>query len=115
MSSDQERLRQLRDRQLAARDPQTGQRRLQREISARRRRSTESFSLGKIWSETPAIWKGGAFGFGLGVVAVALLPMVWSSPWALPCAATATLFLTILGLLIGRAFDTRNSLRDLLR
>jgi hypothetical protein len=115
MPTEHERLRRLRERQLAARDPQTRGRRLHREISVRRRRSTEPLSVGRIWSEIPAMWKGGAFWFGLGTVLVALLSLVRVSPWSLPCAATATLFFSILGLLIGRAFDTRDSPRDLLR
>ncbi len=113
--SEQERLRQLRDRQLAARDPQSGQRRMHREISVKQRRSVESFSLGRIWREVPWFWKGGAIGFGMGALIVALLPLVWVSPWTLPCAGFALLFFTILGLVIGRAFDTRDSLRDLVR
>jgi hypothetical protein len=41
--------------------------------------------------------------------------LVWVSPWALPCSAAVALMLSILGLLIGRAQDTRDSIEDLVR
>ena len=112
---DQERLRRLRDRQLSARDPQRKQRQVHGRIARKRRQSFESFSLGRMWSEIPHIWKGAFYGLTLGVIAIALVPLVWVSPWALPCSAGAALMFSILGLLIGRAQDTRDSLKDLVR
>jgi hypothetical protein len=112
---DQERLRRLRDRQLSSRDPQHKQRQLHGRIARKQRRSVESFSLGRIWSEIPHIWRGAFYGLTLGVLAIALVPLVWVSPWALPCSAGMALTLAILGLFIGRAQDTRDSLKDLVR
>jgi len=112
---DQERLQRLRDRQLASRDPQKHQRRMHGQIARRQRRSVESFSLGRIWSEIPHLWKGAFYGLTFGVLIVVLVPLVWASPWALPCSAVVAVMSTILGLLIGRAQDTRDSLKDLVR
>ncbi len=111
--SEQERLRRLRDRQLAARDPQAKARKLHGGISRKRRGATESFSLGRIWSEIPHMWRYAFYGFAVGVLGVAVLPLVWNSPWAVSCAAATALMLAIFGLLIGRAADTRDSLKDL--
>jgi hypothetical protein len=113
--SEQERWRRLRDGQVAARDPQTKQRRLHGQIARKQRSSVESFSIGRLWSEIPQIWKGALYGLFLGILGIVLVPLVWTSPWALPCAATIAVFATILGLIIGRAADTRDSLKDLMR
>ena len=128
-NAEQERLRRLRDRQLAGRDPQAKARKLHGGISRKQRQSFEVFSLGKIWSEIPHIWRYALYGFAVGVLGMAVLPLVWYSPWAVPhpfglyrppragapwvCAAGAAIMLGIIGLFIGRAADTRDSLRDL--
>jgi VIT1/CCC1 family predicted Fe2+/Mn2+ transporter len=112
---EQERLRRLRDRQLAARDPQTKARKLHSGISSRQRQSVEPFSLVRIWSEIPHMWRYAFYGFTLGVVSVALLPLIWPSPWAVPCSVGATLMLAIFGVFIGRAADTRDSLKELMK
>jgi hypothetical protein len=114
-SQDQERMRRLRDRQLSSRDPQKKQRQMHGRIARKQRRSVESFSLGRMWSEIPHIWKGAFYGLTLGVLALVLVPMVWVSPWAVPCSAGVGLMLSTLGLFIGRAQDTRDSLKDLVR
>lgn len=113
--SEQERLRRLRDRQVASRDPQTKQRQIHGKIARKQRSSVESFSLGKIWSEIPSMWKGAFLGLAVGAVGVAIVPTIWVSPWALLCAGVIALFLAILGMIIGRAADTRDSLKDLMR
>lgn len=112
---DEDRLQRLRDRQIAARDPQRKLRRMHGGIAQRQRRSTQTFSLGRIWSEIPHIWKGAFYGLALGALAIAIVPTLWLSPWALPCSTGAALMLAIIGLLIGRAEDTRDSLKDLVR
>jgi hypothetical protein len=113
--TDHERLRRLRDRQIATRDPQTKARTLHGNIARKQRRSVEAFSLGKIWSGIPHLWKDAFYGFLLGVVLIVVVPMLWNSPWATPVAAGTAILLTIIGLFVGRAEDTRDSLRDLTR
>jgi hypothetical protein len=110
---EQERLRRLRDRQIAARDPQTGARKLHGGISRKQRRAVESFSLGKIWREIPHVWRYAFYGFVVGALGVAVVPVLWDSPWALTCTAGATVFLVVIGVFVGRAADTRDSLKDL--
>jgi hypothetical protein len=112
---DQDRLRRLRDRQLATRDPQRKQQQMHGKIARKQRRSVESFSLGRMWSEIPHMWKDAFYGLSVGVLAIAVVPLVWSSPWSLSCAAGSAVMLAIIGLFIGRAQDTRDSLRDLTR
>jgi len=112
-NAEQERLRRLRDRQLAARDPQAKARQLHAGISSKQRRAVEPFSLVRIWSEIPHLWRYAFYGFALGALGVAVVPLVWKSPWALPCAAASALMLAMLGLFIGRAVDARDSLKEL--
>lgn len=115
MSDEQERLRRLRDRQLAARDPQTKQRELHHGIARRHRRSRQSFSLRQMWSEIPHMWRDAFYGLLVGVLALALVPSLWDSTWAVPCAAASIPILAILGFFIGRALDTRDEIKDLTR
>jgi len=112
-NSEQERLRRLRDRQLAARDPQNKARKLHGGIARKHRQAVEPFSLVRIWSEIPHVWRYAFYGFALGALGVAVVPLLWESPWAVPCAAVSALILAILGLFIGRAADTRDSLKEL--
>ena len=87
---------------------------MHREIAHRRRSSKEPFRWGGLVGN-PWCVEGAFYGLSVGALTLAILPSVWPSPWALPCAGGLTLFLSILGLLIGRAADTRDSLRDLIR
>jgi VIT1/CCC1 family predicted Fe2+/Mn2+ transporter len=112
---EQERLSRLRDRQIQARDPHVQQRRIHGKIARKQRSSVEAFSVGRVLSEVPSMWKGAVLGFFVGILGVALIPLVWSSTWALPCSAVLALMLAIFGLIIGRAADTRDSLKDLMR
>lgn len=112
---EQERLKRLRDRQLAARDPQAKQKKLYRGIANRHRKAAKPFSFRQMWSEIPHMWRGALYGLTLGVLILILVPEFWDSVWAAPCAAGAIPFLGILGLLLGRALDARDSLRELMR
>jgi len=84
-------------------------------IACKHRQSQAPLSIGRIWSEIPHLWKGAFYGLTVGALAVAILPAIWASPWALPCAGGLAAMLAILGLLLGRAADTRDALRDLTR
>lgn len=113
--SEQDRLRRLRDRQIAARDPQVKQRQVHGKIARKQRSSVERFSVGRILAEIPNIWKGGFLGFVVGALGIAVIPTLWPSSWALPCAGALAVMMTIFGLIVGRAIDTRESLKDLIR
>jgi VIT1/CCC1 family predicted Fe2+/Mn2+ transporter len=113
--SEAERLRRLRDRQLQARDPYKRDRRLQRTISRRHRQAAEPFSLRRLWSEIPHQWKGTLYGAIVGVLIIVLLPQVVQSMWSTIFSIAAFPVLVVLGFLLGRAMDARDSLRDLMR
>ena len=115
MSSDPDRLRRLRDQQIAARDPLVHQRQLDHRIAQRQRRARTSFSVLKMWSQTPRRWRGLLLGVLTGATLLLVLPLAIESTWTAPCAGVATLFLAFLGFLIGRAMDSRHDLHDLLR
>jgi hypothetical protein len=109
-----ERLKRIRDRQLALRDPHKKGRKLQRTITKRRSKAVEPFSLGKMWSEIPHRWKGMLYGAALGAIVIVGLPYVWDETWATMAGVVAMVFLIVVGFFIGRAMDARNSLRDLI-
>lgn len=109
-----ERLKRIRDRQLALRDPHKKGRKLQRTITKRRSRAVEPFSFRKLWSEIPHRWKGMLYGALLGVIVIVGLPYVLDETWATLVGVIAMPCLIVLGLLIGRAMDARDSLRDLM-
>jgi len=113
---EQERLRRLRERQLAERDPHVKQRQFQRVSSQREKRlSKQSYSLGKMWKDIPHIWKGFFYGLLLGLVMILVIPAVWISPWALPVSLVALVVIILFGIVVGRAIDTRENIKDLIR
>jgi len=112
-SQEQERLKRLRDRQLSDRDPLVKQRNFQRSSAQKERKAKKPYSLAKMWSDIPHIWKGFFYGIVLGTAVFIILPVFWISPWALPCSASTIVIFAILGVIIGRAFDTRDEIRRL--
>lgn len=112
-SQEQERLRRLRDQQLAERDPRVKQREYERRAVQRVRKARQPFSMRRAWEDIPHVWRGLFYGLLLGVLALVTLPALWNSPWAFPCAGGMTLVFVAFGVVIGRAMDTRDELRDL--
>jgi hypothetical protein len=110
-----ERLRRLRQSQLADRDPLVKQRQFQRSSAQREKRIKKPYSLGKMWKDIPHAWKGFFYGLVLGTVVLLIVPMLWVSPWAIPCSAAAIVVFMIFGLAVGRAIDTRENIKDLMR
>ena len=115
--SDQEleRLKRLRDRQLADRDPHVKQRQFQRTSLQRERRYRQPYSLGKMWKDIPHVWKGFFYGALLGTVILLVVPMFWLSSWAIPCSGAAIVIFALFGVILGRAIDTRENIKDLMR
>ncbi|HEY70001.1 MAG TPA: hypothetical protein G4O08_05390 [Anaerolineae bacterium] len=113
--SEVERLKKLRERQLAARDPHKKQRKLQQTVTRKYRRATEPFSLGRMWDQTPSIWKGTLFGMSFGVIAILILPLFMDPVLAVTVGVIVLVVATIFGLLLGRAVDARDNIQDLLR
>jgi VIT1/CCC1 family predicted Fe2+/Mn2+ transporter len=113
--SDIERLKRLRERQLEARDPHKKQRKLQQTVTRKYRRAEEPFSLGRMWDQTPSIWKGTLFGMSFGVIAILILPFFMDTVLAVTVGVIVLAVATIFGLLVGRAVDARDDIQDLLR
>ena len=113
---EQERLKRLRDRQLSDRDPLVKQRQFQRSSAQRERRlARTSYSLGKMWKDIPHVWRGFFYGLVLGTLVLIVVPLFWISPWAVPCSAATIVVFAILGASFGRAIDTRENIKDLIK
>lgn len=112
---DRDHLRRLRDAQLATRDPQIKQRKLQRTIAEKHRRAARPFTWGRFWSEVPYRWRGVLFGGLVGVLLAVALPLILPSPWGTIFAAVAFFFCATCSFLLGRAIDARENLKDLVR
>ena len=114
-NQEQERLKRLRDRQLSDRDPLVKQRQFQRVSAQRERKIRKPYSLRKMWGDIPHAWKGSFYGILLGMAMLIILPSFWISPWAFPCSAASILVFAVIGVIIGRAFDTRDEIKKLIR
>jgi len=111
-NQEQERLRRLRQRQLADRDPGVKKREFQRASVERERRAYRPLTLRDAWTTIPHIWRSGLIGLLLGLGAAIALQALWVSPWALPAAAVLLVFSGMMGALIGRALDSRDDIQD---
>jgi Flp pilus assembly protein TadB len=111
-NQEDERLRRLRDRQLADRDPLVKQRQFQRDSSAREIRARTPFSLTRAWGDLPHIVKVPFYGLLLGVVVILVLPILWISTWALLAGAAVTVVFMAFGAIVGSAMDLRDDIRN---
>jgi hypothetical protein len=115
-SQEQERLKRLRERQLADRDPHVKQRQFQRVSSQREQRlRKQSYSLGKMWKDIPHVWKGFFYGLLIGLVVFLVIPTFWVSPWAFPISLITLAVIILFGVVVGRAIDARENIKDLMR
>ena len=115
-NQEQERLRRLRERQLTDRDPHVKQRQFQRSSAQREKRlNKQSYSLGKMWKDIPHVWKGFFYGLLLGLVVFLIVPTFWQSSWAFVISLAALVVFIVFGVLVGRAIDTRENIKDLMR
>jgi hypothetical protein len=113
---EQERLKKLRDQQLAARDPLDKHRQLQQVyLRKNRNRPGQRLSLKSMWAEIPHIYKSSLYGFLIGLLVIWFLPQVWISRYSLPVSVLSMVVLFLIGLLIGNALDARDNIRDLTR
>jgi hypothetical protein len=112
---EQERLRRLRERQLADRDPNVKQREFQQMSARRERKLDKSYSLGRMWADIPHTWKGFFYGVAIGTGLLIILPFFISASWVVPCASISIVLFGVFGLLLGRAVDAREEIKDLTR
>jgi len=110
-----ERLRRLRERQLTDRDPLVKQRQFQRTSAQREKRLKQPYSLSKMWKDISYSWKGFFYGVVLGTLVLLIVPIFWISPWAIPCSASTIVVFAIFGVILGRAIDSREKIKDLMR
>lgn len=109
---DSERLKRLRERQLADRDPLVKQRNFQRSSSVKEKRMRKPFSFKSAWKDIPCIVKYPLYSLLPGLGLVFFLPTVWNSPYASITAVAAAAILLIFALVLGNSFDLRNDIKD---
>jgi len=115
-NQEQERLRRLRERQLADRDPHIKQRQFQHVSSQREKRlRKQSYSINKMWKDISHTWKGFFYGLLVGVAALLVIPTLWQSSWAIAVSLAVLVILILFGVVIGRAIDARENIKDLMR
>lgn len=114
-NQEQERLRRLRERQLADRDPKAKERQFQRMTAQRERKRDKSYSLARAWGDIPHIWRGSFYGLILGLFIMLVLPYFWDSSWTFLVSILAAIVTTMFGAVVGNAIDTREELKNLIR
>jgi hypothetical protein len=116
MNDEQERLKRLRERQLADRDPHVKTRKQQQFFSQREKRhSRRRPSLKQMWTELSNIARNIIYTLVTGLFLLWAVPIFWNSPWALPAVGAVTLMLIIFGIVLGQAQDSRDEIKDSLR
>ncbi|MCA2002844.1 MAG: hypothetical protein LDL51_13340 [Chloroflexi bacterium] len=110
--SESERLKRLRQRQLADRDPLVKQRQFQRSSILKERRMRKPFSLKKAWEDLPHVIKLPFYALVFGAFVTLALPVLWNSPYAILAGAAATLALVVFGFITGHSLDLRDDIRN---
>lgn len=102
----------IRDRQLAARDPDTARSKRTQRVQQRHKNAHQSMSLKEILQALS--WKvvGGIIGIVLGLIVWAIMSRLLTGPWVNWGALIVGVLLTALGVLFGASFDWRDDLRD---
>jgi hypothetical protein len=114
-NGEQERLKRLRERQIADRDPTVKKREFSRESAARERRAYRPLTLKDAWNDIPHIWKDLFYSLVLGLVVTFAITSLWDSVWAWVASAFVLMFFLVAGLSIGRAADSRDDIKENLR
>lgn len=107
-----ERLKRLRERQLADRDPLVKQRNFQRSSSVKEKRMRKPFSFSGAWKDIPCIIKYPLYSLPLGLALVFFLPSLWVSPYSTIAALAAAAIILIFALILGNSIDLRNEIKD---
>jgi hypothetical protein len=114
-NQEQERLRRLRERQLADRDPKVKERQFQRMTAQREQKRDKSYSLARAWGDIPHIWRSSFYGLLVGLFIMLVLPYFWDSSWTFLVSVLATIVTTMFGAVVGNAIDAREELKNLMR
>jgi predicted phage tail protein len=113
--SEAERLKRLREKQLQARDPLAGERKFQKNSSAKEKRMQKPFSLKEDWHNVPYVAKIPMFALIVGIIGTAILVRVWVTPYTIYIGAAATAGLIIFGAVLGNAIDLRENIKKTLK
>jgi len=111
-NSEQERIKRLRDDQIAARDPSIKKHEFQRQSIAKERKAYKKITVKQAWADIPHKWKGLFYGMTSALLAGLVITSLWLSKWAWVVCIFLLLFFMVLGLVIGNAADTRDDIRD---
>jgi len=109
--SESEKLKRLRQRQLADRDPLVKQRQFGHNSAAKEKRMRKPFSFKKAWDDIPHSIRVPFYALIVGVVVIFVLPNFWKSPYAIFAGVGITLVLIILGFITGNSLDLRDDIR----
>ncbi len=113
--NEQERLRRLRDQQLAARDPLVKQKQFQRTtIRKERILRNRKVSFAERWDIIPHVVRNSIYAVLLGVAALFILPLFWNPPNLTWYIAGGTVILIVLGVVVGQAQDSRDEIKRLM-
>jgi hypothetical protein len=110
--SESERLKRLRQKQLADRDPLVKQRQFQHNSVIKEKRMRKPFSLKKAWSDIPQSIRIPFYALIIGVLVMVILPNFWKSPYAILAGAGVTILLIIFGFIVGNSLDLRDDIKD---
>ena len=114
-NQEQERLKRLREKQIADRDPQVKQRKVQQNYSVKAKRMRKPFKLTGAWKDLPHIIRTPFYALLLGIVIIFALPTLWVSPYAIWVALLITVILILFGVVVGNSLDLRDDIRDKLK
>jgi len=112
---DRERLAQIRDRQLQARDPRSADRKVHRTVAKRRGRRQERVTIAEMLTDVPAKWRGLFLGVLAGAVVWVALPLLFEGSWPGLVGLASLPALAVIGFVIGQAYQMRDELVDLTR
>ncbi len=110
--SESEKLRRLRQRQLADRDPLVKQRQFQRSSAVKEKRMRKPLSLKKAWGDIPHSVKLPLYALIFGAIVTFVLPAFWKSPYAIFAGVGITLLLIIFGFITGNSLDLRDDIKN---
>jgi len=109
--SESEKLKRLRQKQLADRDPLVKQRQFQRNSVIKEKRMQKPFSFQKSGSDIPHSIRMPFYGLIAGVLVIAILPNFWKSQYAIFAGAGTTLLFIIFGFITGNSLDLRDDIK----
>lgn len=113
MSNEQEQLKRLRERQLAARDPLVKTRKRQQQNAERERNLDRSVTLKQAWQDIARIWRSVVWALLIAGVSTGVLSSAFDTFWSILGGLFIGLIFLLFAALIGNALDTRDEIKRL--